>query len=155
MISPELLRRYPFFAYLKDAQLREVAMIAEEESCEMGATLLKEGEAANTFYFLMEGSVDLYYTVKDEIHSREQKEFPVGEINPGEVFGISSMIEPFIYTSTARTSTACRLIKFEASALHGLCEKDRVFCFHFMSQVAKAAIERLNATRVQLAAAWA
>jgi len=30
MISPELLRRFPFFNFMNDAQLKAVAMIAEE-----------------------------------------------------------------------------------------------------------------------------
>ena len=32
MISPELLRRFPFFAPFSEAQLIEIAMIAEEEN---------------------------------------------------------------------------------------------------------------------------
>ncbi len=34
MISPELLRRYPFFGFLGDAQLKAIAMIAEESTYE-------------------------------------------------------------------------------------------------------------------------
>ena len=31
MISPEILRRYPYFAGIDDAVLRQLAMIAEEK----------------------------------------------------------------------------------------------------------------------------
>ena len=33
MISPEILRRYPYFAGIDDASLRQLAMIAEEKKC--------------------------------------------------------------------------------------------------------------------------
>ncbi len=36
MISPELLRRYPFFGTLSEEQLRQIAMIAEEQTYEAG-----------------------------------------------------------------------------------------------------------------------
>ncbi len=32
MISPEILRRYPYFAAAKDEGLRDLAMLCEEES---------------------------------------------------------------------------------------------------------------------------
>jgi hypothetical protein len=31
MISPEILRRYPFFSSVKDDSLKKIAMISEEE----------------------------------------------------------------------------------------------------------------------------
>ena len=45
MISPEILRRYPFFGFMTDAELKAVAMIAEEVSYKEGETLLGKREA--------------------------------------------------------------------------------------------------------------
>jgi CRP-like cAMP-binding protein len=154
MISPEILRRYPFFGPLNDAQLKAIAMIAEEVTFEKGETLFNERKTAEALFLLMEGSIDLYYTIEEE-HPELRKEFPVGEINPGEPFGISALIEPYVLTSTARASAPTHVIMISASSLRALCEVDKDLAFVFMRQVAKAALERLNATRVQLAAAWA
>lgn len=154
MISPELLRRYPFFGPLNDAQLKAIAMIADEVTIEEGVTLFKEKEPAEAMYFLKEGTIDLFYTVEEE-PPEFRKEFPVGEINPGEPFGISSVIDPYILTSTARTARSSQLVKIAASPLRALCEVDNELALIFMRQVAKVALERLGATRVQLAAAWA
>ena len=155
MISPELLRRYPFFGFLEDDQLKEVAMKAEEQAFEKGETIFQEGQPAGALYFLLEGDIDLYYTVEESFHSELKKEFPVGEINPGEPFGISACIEPYVLTSTARTTKACRVLKIEASILRQLMEADTQFAYTLMRRVAKAALERLHATRIQLAACWA
>jgi hypothetical protein len=87
MISPELLRRYPFFGLLTDAQLKAIAMIAQEENISSGTQIFKEGNKADTFYLLLQGSVDLFYTVDTEGVLDFNKEFLVGEINPGRPSG--------------------------------------------------------------------
>lgn len=149
MISPELLRRYPFFCCLDDAQQKAVAMIAEEISVPAGTVLFEEGQPADTLYFLLEGSVDLYFTVPGE-GSKPGKEFWVGEINPGEPLGISALIEPYRLTAMARAGAPSRLLKVNAAALRALCEVDNRMAYALMRQVAKAAMERLHATRVQM-----
>lgn len=155
MISPELLRHYPFFGLLNEAQLVKVAMIAEEESFESGAVIFREGETSNTLYFLLEGNVDLYYTFAEMQHAGIEKGIPVGEINPGEPFGISALVEPYVLTSTASVHRSARVIKIDALSLRKVFEKDRKLAYLFTYQAAKAAIVRLQASRVQLAAAWA
>jgi CRP/FNR family cyclic AMP-dependent transcriptional regulator len=155
MISPELLRRYPFFGTLSDEQLRQIAMIADEESHEAGKILLKEKAPADDLFLLIKGSVDLLFTVDEEYHPDRRKEFMVGEINPGEIFGISALIEPHQYTSSVRSDGPVQVIHIDGVALRQRCADDPRLACHLFSQVAKLALERLNATRVQLAAARA
>lgn len=155
MISPELLRRYPFFGLLTDAQLKAIAMIAQEVNIPAGTEFFKEGARADTFYLLLQGSVDLFYTVDTEGLLDFNKEFLVGEINPGDAFGISALIEPYLFTATARADQDIRVIRMDAVALRALLEEDPKMSCVIMSQVAKAYAERLQSTRVQLAAARA
>ena len=153
MISPELLRRYPFFGLLYDDQLKKIAMISEDESHDQGYTIFHEGKPAEALFLLISGSVDLYYLVEEEYHPELNKEFFVGEINPGEPFGISTLIEPHILTSTARAAEPVRLIRIDGAALHQLCDGDPRLSCVLTQQAARVAIERLAFTRVQLAAA--
>lgn len=155
MISPELLRRYPFFGFLNDETLKTIAMHTEEVTFSGGSVILQEGRTAEALYFLLEGSIDLYYTVEEAYHPESGREFRVGEVNPGEPFGISACIEPHILTATARAIKNCRVLTIEAAALLGLCQEDHEFAYNLMKQLAIAAMERLHSTRVQLAAAWA
>jgi CRP/FNR family cyclic AMP-dependent transcriptional regulator len=149
MISPELLRRYPFFSSLNDAQQREIATAAEEVVCERGATLFEEGQPVQSLHFLLEGSVDLYYAAGDGPHDR----FLVCEIGPGEPFGISALIEPYTLTATARAAAPSRILKIDAARLRALCEADCRMGHALMRRVAQVAMERLHYTRLQLAAA--
>ena len=155
MISTQVLRRYPFFGMLSEAQLREIANISEEVGFDKGTVLFSECQPADTLYLLMEGSVDLTYKSEAEYYPKTRKVFHVGEINPGEIFSISSLIEPYVLNATATTSTASRAMKIDAPALRKLFENDHDLAYHMMVQVNKALMERLAATRVQLAAAWA
>jgi signal-transduction protein with cAMP-binding, CBS, and nucleotidyltransferase domain len=62
MVSPELLRRNPFFGQLSDDQLKSIALIAEEKSYPKDFLLVKEEMPANKFLLLLEGDVDLIYS---------------------------------------------------------------------------------------------
>jgi hypothetical protein len=46
MISPETLRRYPYFAGIGSESLRELAMMAEEKRIAADAVLFRAGDPA-------------------------------------------------------------------------------------------------------------
>jgi len=155
MISPELLKRYPFFARFSEKQIIAVAEIAEEVSLEKGELLFEECQPANLLFLLLEGGVDLSYKSEEEFYPKTRKDFDVGQINPGEVFALSSLIEPYALNATARVSKSSKLIKIEAIALRRLFDGDPEMGYLAMQQLTKAIMERLADTRVQLAAACA
>lgn len=154
MISPELLRRYPFFGSLSDAQLKAVAMISEEVNIPANTDVVKEGQPATYLYLLLNGDMDLYFAVSEEQRPDVKREFLVGHINPEEVFGISAVINPTAYSATARTVAPSRVLKVDGEALRNLGELDSNLAYKFVFEVARSTLERLNQTRVQLAAAW-
>ena len=151
MVSPELLRRYPFFNFMDDTELKAVAMIAEEVIIEKGSIIFNAKETARMLYFLEDGSATNFYIVENG--GTTHKELYIGEINPGELFGISALIEPYVYTATMRADKKCRVIQIEAASLRALCEVDTRLAYALMQATAKTVIQRLEDTRVQLAAA--
>jgi CRP-like cAMP-binding protein len=154
MISPETLRRYPFFGSLNPSQLQAVADIAEVVEFQKSDTIFEECQPANFLYILVKGGVDFYYKSEEEFHPKTSKEFPVGEVNPGEPFGLSALLEPYLLNATARASQDSQAIQFDAVALRALGEQDKVLAYNILLQAAKAMMERLASVRVQLAAAW-
>ena len=155
MISPEILRRYPHFGPFSENQLREIAMIADETTAEEKDVVFEECGPADALYLLLEGSIDLSYKSQEEYHPKASKVFSVGEINSGEIFALSSLIEPYVLNATATASEPSKMIKIDAKALRQLLDEDQSMGYTVMQQVAKAMMERLAYTRVQLAAAWA
>ena len=155
MISPELLRRFPFFNFMDDKQLKAVAMIADEKSYEHSEDVVVNNSPAVKLFFLIEGTASYYYVVTSEHDPYYKQEYFISDFNPGEIFGISALIEPYVFTASVRAEKTCRLIEIDASALRALCEVDMQLSCGLMRAVAKAAMERLQHTRVQLIAAKA
>ncbi len=153
MVSPELLRRYPFFGRLSEAHLRAIAMLADELSCSESQTLFEIGQPADALYLLLEGGIELRYVIIDRDDSKRTKDFYVGDVNPGEPFGISALIEPHRYTATVRTTRPSRVLKIDGIGLRTLCEVDNGIAAILMRHVAKDALSRLEETRTQLVAA--
>ncbi len=155
MISPELLKKHAFFGDLKDDQLRELAMIAEEEFYDAGADILEADAPVDALYLLTSGHLDLFAVSQDKHDPKLRKEFLVGEVSPGEPFGISALSEPYKAIAQVRADTACTAIKIEANALRALCETDHDLGYALTRQIARYALERLAYTQAQLAAARA
>jgi CRP-like cAMP-binding protein len=152
MVSPELLRRYSFFALLNDEQLQAIAMITQEKSYPKGALLVKENTDAVCLALLIEGDIDLIYSGGGEGAICNSL---VGSIAPGEPYGVSSLIEPYRYTATAKATMPVKVIEVDGLALRALVEKDCKMGYIMMRNVAIAVLDRLRYTQVELAAARA
>ncbi len=152
MVSPELLRRYPFFALLTDEQIKALAMISEEKTYPKDTLLLKENTAANKLILLMEGDVDLIYSGGGEGAIVNAL---VGSIAPGEMLGVSALIEPYTYISSARATVPVKVVEIDGAAVRALMQVDRLLGYGLMRNVAAAVLERLKYTQVELAAARA
>ena len=149
MVSAELLRRYPFFGSLTDDQLKRIASISDEVKLEADQVIFEECDPADTLFLLEEGSVELFYRFLKA--AAPPKQFYVGDINPGEVFGISSLIEPYALNATAKASKPGKAIKVKAEALRQFMEKDPILGYRLMIQTTRTTMERLAALRVQFA----
>ena len=112
-------------------------------------------QPATALYVLVEGSVEIWFVAMYKHEPELRKEFYVSEFNPGDVFGISALIEPYIYTMTALVTSAPRLIRIDGLELRHLCQLDPKMEAAVMRRLAKAAMDRLHDTRVQLLAARA
>lgn len=151
MISPELLRRYPFFGFLSDVQQKDVAMISKEITVPKDTILFRKGDKADSLYILIEGAVDLYETALLENDPTYHREYLVNEIGQGEVVGLPSLIEPHVIYLTAKVTSPSRLIKIDVVELRKLCDADLKLAYNLMSEAAKLALKRLEATRSLLA----
>ena len=154
MISPERLYRLDFFGLLEEADRETLANIAVEEEVQQGTTLFEEKQAANGFFYLIEGYIDLYQRTFDTYYPTLSKDLLVGAVHPSEIFGLSAIVEPYIYKATARTAQPCQFIKFDGPKLRRLIHEDCRLGFIFMREISVALTDRLMDTRVQLASAW-
>lgn len=142
MISPELLRRYTFFNGFTTQDLKELAMAAQEENHAAGDLLFSEGDHADALHFLCDGEVEVL------IHA-EGENIAISTLPAGEPVGWSALIEPYVFTATARATRPCRVIAFGRSELLKRMENPK-FAAVLMRKIAELVSRRLRDTQVQL-----
>ncbi len=153
MVSTDVIRTYPFFAGLDEASIRFIAAITEKVSIKPGEVLFQSGEVNHSLYLLIDGSVETSLDVDCSSGPNTRQELYIDDLNPGEVFGLSAMEEPYIHSSTARVNRAGTLLRIDASRFQHFCDTHPRLGYGFMKLFMKTALERLESTRVLLAAA--
>ena len=149
MVSTELLRRYPFFGGLTDAELAGIAMVAQEITFASDVIIFEAGDLATQLYVLETGAIELLHRAPGQ---GGDSITPVGSIAAGEPFGVSAFLEPYRMTATARCQAPVKAVAIDAFALRAMSEVDCHLGYTVMAHIARALAERLSYARVQLAA---
>ena len=144
MVSPELIRRYRFFAGLDMEQINTLAKLAEEETVEEEHYFFREGEALHAFYIVQEGTVAIVVELP-----KHEREIVTSTMGTGEVFGWSSIVPPYTSTAGAKSLTPCKVIRFDCSELWKIFENDCRFGYLMTQKAAKIIRERLRDMRIE------
>jgi len=146
MVSPELLRRYPYFAGIGHETLRKLAMLAEEKVFAAGTTLFREWDRADWFYVILGGEVHVQHRgPKGEAHT-------VDTLDDGDILVWSALVEPHRTTGVGITARETRVVALPATRLRELCQEDPRLGFNLMGEVVRLLATRLDSTRAQIAA---
>jgi len=158
MISPETLRRYPYFAGVDDSCLKAVAAISEERSFNAGEKVFEEsgelkasahiyekGPEASHLMILTRGQVDIAFELTND------RKVIVGTLAPGELMSISALVPPYHLTASGIAKEDGSLIQIKAPELRELLEENPELGYRLMSGVSQALLSRLNQTRIELA----
>ena len=117
MISPEILRRYPYFAGVDDESLRQLAMIAEEKSASPPAPNCSAMGTRPSAWVILSGEVNIQYLLgSGELRT-------VDTLVGGDLLGWSALVEPYKYTGLARPP-GTDLGRIDAGKLRDLCNRD-------------------------------
>ena len=143
MISPEVLRRFPFFAGVDPECFKELAMIGQEVELGRGGWLFHEGDDADAFYLILSGTVEL------KIPLSEGKFADLEQLVEGEVTGWSALVEPYVYTLSAMSSAETRLVKFDGLKLRDLLARNPEVGYHLMCHLARDISKRLTRLRIR------
>ena len=146
MLAPEILRAFPFFAGLSEAELKSLSIIANKVSFQRGDLIFKEDDPARALYVLIDGWVDVVVNTDAQGKQHEL----VTTLSPGEILGWSALVDPFTYTGSAVCASPVEAIDFNGADLLGLFELDPKLCCVIMRKVCQATADRLRATRLQM-----
>jgi CRP-like cAMP-binding protein len=139
-----LLRGHGFFHGLDPAYLSLLAGCARNVRFGSGSFLFRESEPAGEFFVLREGKVAL------EIAAPERGPLVVQTVPEGGVIGFSWLFEPHRWEFDARAVEPVRAIALDGVCLRGKCEQDPRLGYDLMQRFARIAVQRLQATRLQL-----
>jgi CRP-like cAMP-binding protein len=148
MVATALLERYKFFAVFDAAELERLAALARDTSVLENTVIFQEQERADALYFLLDGEVDLYTTVS----ATNPAHLFAGEISPGDPFGVSALLEPYVYRTSARAQTVSRFLEMGAEELRALMDQDCVLGIKLLRQMMRATLERVEVMRLHVAA---
>lgn len=125
-----LLEQAKFFAGLSHEQLAQIVGISRIEHHAEGAPVYKIGDAATSFYLLIDGIIRFAI-------SYGKRDAYAGEIlRRGEVFGWAA-ITPVanVRIATASCITPCTLLAIDGPRLRFLMEQDHSLGFRLMTQL--------------------
>ena len=144
MVSPELIRRYPYFSGISIAQLNMLANIAEEVEFEPGQYFHHEGDDINKVFIIIEGEVSLVTSLP-----QQNKEVVINTIGAEDVFGWTSLLPPFTAGAGAKSNTKCKLIEFNAAELRAKFTEDYEFGYLMMMKIAQIIRDRLDSIVIE------
>jgi CRP-like cAMP-binding protein len=150
MISPEVLRRYPYFAGLTADQMVTVANTAEEISAPAEHFFFHEGDSLTHLYIVLEGEVAILIEVP-----AQNKQVVTSTIGPGEVFSWSGLVPPYQATAAAKTLGVSRVLSFDCQALRQAFETDCQLGYIMMQMLAQVIRDRMRDLRIETLASMA
>lgn len=139
-----VIREHPFFHGLSDKQLKVIEGCAKNARWAEGKTIFVEGDPADAFYFIQEGSVSIELTVPNHPRSSVQK------VGAGDILGWSWVSPPYHWHFNARALKATKAISFDARCLRSKLEQDHELGYEMLKRFAEVIVQRLDATQVQL-----
>ncbi len=145
----DLLRSSELFKGFDRSHLKTVSGYCIGNSYNKDIVIFKEGEKATDLYILTDGRVVLEMEVRP-VANLPAMSTAVETIAPGGVFGWSSIVEPYIYTRSARCLTNCTALVIKGEMLSKVMADDPVFGFELMKRLAALISNRLTNTRLRL-----
>jgi hypothetical protein len=145
MTAAELIRTsHPFLEGLSNKQVGTLATLAMPVSYSAGQTIFKEGDIADRFYLINEGTVSL------QAHRGGEEEIEIQQLRSGDVLGWSWLFEPYAWQYDAVATAPVSATFFYGTWLRDRCEQDTALGYEIMKRIAAVVIGRLQATRKSL-----
>jgi CRP/FNR family cyclic AMP-dependent transcriptional regulator len=145
MVSVDELYPCELFAGLNDKEMEQIAAIASQETYEVGELIIEEQEQADRLFILCEGRVQLHIRLRSPLEP--DGEMTIAEVEPGRVFGWSSLVKQRRFTASARALEPVTVMVLEAQDLNALFDRNVHIGFVVMKQLAEVIASRLRHTR--------
>ena len=144
LLTEGCLKPHSFMDGATPEFLNHFEEFAKDVTFAKGETILREGEYADRFYLICEGSVSL------ETDSNGGPSITIQTLGAGELLGWSWLYPPFEWHFTARALEPCKAVELNAASLLIRAEEDPTFGYELMKRISKHLVQRLQATRKRM-----
>jgi CRP/FNR family transcriptional regulator, cyclic AMP receptor protein len=134
-----------FLKGMSDRHIRLLASCACRIHFDKDTIVFHQGETANRFYLIAEGTVEL----EAALESGERR-IVAGRIGRGGVLGWSWLFPPYEWQFTARALTQTYALFFYGTVLREHCETDPSLGFELFKRMGREMVARLQAARRRL-----
>lgn len=115
------LARVPLFSYLQPEERRKIADHLVPENVKKGATIITEGDVADTMYIIKSGEVGIYTTLMEDesvsVIKVTQERLQLATMKDGDFFGEQALITKEPRNATIIAQTDVELLKFSKKDL--------------------------------------
>jgi CRP-like cAMP-binding protein len=134
----------PFLEGMRKQHVRYLNEIALRTNFAEGEWIFREGERADRFYLIEEGSVII--TSRMPIYSH----IVIQTLGAGNAVGWSGLFKPYRWHLDARADEPTRVLSFRAARLREQCKRDPKLGYELMERVGYMLIQRFQAARLKL-----
>ncbi len=144
MLSVRMLNRIPAFRGLDDESVQDLLPVVNRVEIAAYQPIFQEDEDAKKIYFLESGKVII--SIRDGAGGRKT----VSVVRPGECFGRSALVPPFVFGASAHAQEPSEVDVIDGDALRLRMRKHPDLAWSVFEALAATIAERLAGTRVQL-----
>ena len=142
-VDATYLRKFHCFDNLSDEQREAVAKLAKAECFYPKYTFFKENEPGEYLYLLVEGEIEVLYTVGEGGAER------VDQMGAGDIVGCSTLVPPYKHTSTAQSLTKIDVLAIDAKALCELMDEDCSLGFSIQQHIMSFLMDQITNFRLE------
>lgn len=149
MSITDALNRSELFGGLEPRSLEKISALCRGRSYPEGTTVFREGDEAKELFVLTEGRLVLEMEIRP-VPDRPAIPTAVEVVTKSEGFGWSALVEPYVYTLSARCMTNCQVLAIKCDMLRNVMADDVALGYELMKRLAKLIAMRLTHTRLRL-----
>ena len=137
MVSAEVLKRFGIFKGLDEPQLAKIGELCHERTRSKEAVCFYQGTKAKELHLCQSGRVSIFVVagnVEIKIHTAKS----------GDTFGWSSLVEPYVYTASAKCLEEVKEIYLWRTDLLELFSKEPSIGYLVMTNLCSVISNRRN-----------
>ncbi|HZT07340.1 MAG TPA: cyclic nucleotide-binding domain-containing protein [Chloroflexota bacterium] len=145
-VDGRVISAIPVFAGIPPQELSQLLAMADSIELGAGEALFSEDEAADAFYVLISGGIDLFS------RGPQNDERFLAHLGQGAIIGETSLLIDGRHSATARASEQVRLLRFPDSRFRELLDTGSLPAYRLVANLARVLASRLRAADEQLVA---